>query len=120
MTRILIVDDETAIVRLLQELLAEEGYETLTASDGREALQQVQEARPDVVLSDVMMPFVNGLELARAIAENPAYRTIPVVLMTAGGRAVVAEGTPHAAVVAKPFELEQLLGTLQHLLAPPA
>lgn len=116
MTLILVVDDEAAILQLVQELLAEEGYETIAAHDGREALSRLADQAPDLVLADVMMPFVNGLELARAIHANPSYREIPVILMTAGGRAIIAEGVPHAAAVAKPFDVNTLLATLDRVL----
>jgi CheY-like chemotaxis protein len=116
MTLILVVDDEMAILEILQELLTEAGYETAIAHDGREGLSRLAEQPPSLVLSDVMMPFLDGLDLARAIEANPAYRKIPVVLMTAGGQSVIAADVPHAAYVPKPFDIDDLLGTLARVL----
>lgn len=116
MTLILVIDDETGIREFLRAMLADEGYETTLAGDGQEGLQRLEEALPDVVLSDVMMPFLNGIDLAMAIARNPRYRTIPVVLMSAVGRSVVTAGTPHAAYLPKPFDIGALLTTLEQVL----
>ncbi len=119
MTSVLIVEDEEALAALFQDLLTEEGYETYVAHDGRDALRQLAEVQPDVVLSDVMLPFVTGLELARAMAASPAHHTIPVILMTAAGQGMVMDGTPYAAFLAKPFDLSRLIATLERVLHPP-
>lgn len=85
--RILIVDDVPASVRLLAAKLSNEYYETLTASDGRQALKAVAEDDPDLVLLDVMMPGLDGFDVCRRIKGNPKTTHIPVVMVTAlGGR----------------------------------
>lgn len=120
---ILVIDDEIAIREVLAGLLADEGYETTLAGDGQEGLERLEETPADVVLSDVMMPRLNGLEVARAIAASPRFEAIPVVLMSAGGRAVITAGTPYAAYVTKPFDIDALLATLRQVLDathPPA
>jgi CheY-like chemotaxis protein len=117
MALILVVDDEAAMRNILQELLSEEGYQTALAVDGRDALRQLETVRPDLVLSDVMMPFMGGLELARTLAQHPQYHAIPVVLMSAGMSAARMRETPHAAYVGKPFNLEAVLTTLHAVLA---
>jgi CheY-like chemotaxis protein len=117
MTLILVVDDESTILEMLQDLLTEAGYETAIAHDGRERLRRLSQQPPSLVLSDVMMPFLDGLDLARARDATPACREIPVVLMTAGGQSVIATDVPHAAYVAKPFDIDGLLGTLARVLA---
>lgn len=80
--RILAVDDLEPNLVLLRQLLTREGYEVLTARDGDEAMQRVVADRPDIVISDVMMPRANGFELCRAIKAHPAFRLTPVVLVT--------------------------------------
>ena len=117
MALILVVDDEAGIREVLVELLADEGYQTALAVDGRDALRQLEATRPDLVLSDVMMPFMSGLELALALAQQPQYRDIPVVLMSAATPAALIRATPHAAYVDKPFTLEGVLTTLRRVLA---
>jgi two-component system cell cycle response regulator len=83
--KIVVVDDVQANVDLLRGLLTPEGYEVHTASDGAAALDLVARKMPDVVLSDIIMPKLNGFELCRRIKENRATRLIPVVLITALG-----------------------------------
>jgi DNA-binding response OmpR family regulator len=81
--RILIVDDDPVIVRLLQINFRLEGYDVDTASRGDEALQKVRANRPDVVVLDVMMPGIDGWEVARQLKDNPSVRHIPVIFLSA-------------------------------------
>ena len=81
--RILVVDDVEANVRLLQAKLEAEYYEVIPARSGPEALKLAAEARPDIVLLDVMMPEVDGFEVCRQLRADPATRHIPVVMVTA-------------------------------------
>ena len=117
---ILVVDDEAAIVELLQAVLDDEGYQVVTAGDGREALASLAAHRVALVLSDVMMPRLDGRELARAMRADPAHRAIPLILLSAASPAI-AQDTPHAAFVSKPFDLDALLATVARLLdaSPP-
>ena len=115
MATILVVEDEEPIAELLRAALEDEGHRVVTAADGREALARLAEVRPALVLSDVMMPHLDGRELARALAADPDLRTIPLVLLSALGVVSVA-GVPHAAFVGKPFELDHLLATIARLL----
>ena len=112
---ILVVDDEAAIVELLQAVLEDEGYEVVTAGDGREALVSLAANQVALVLSDVMMPRLDGRELARTMHADPAHRAIPLVLLSAASPAIVQD-TPHAAFVPKPFDLDALLATVAQLL----
>jgi len=80
---VLVVDDESSIRNGLVFLLRKEGYAPLEASNGREALQKVQDEKPDLVLLDIMMPELNGLEVCRRLKSNEDTRLIPVVLITA-------------------------------------
>lgn len=81
--KILAVDDERHIVRLIQVNLERAGYEVITAFDGREALTKISEERPDMVILDVMMPYMDGLETLKQIRANPATRELPVIMLTA-------------------------------------
>ena len=116
MPRILVVDDEQAISQVLHDLLTDEGYEVLTAGNGREALACLVNGRPDLVLSDVMMPLMGGAELCQALAANPQYGSIPVVLMSAAGEGTTRERCSYAAFVAKPFNLLDILDTVERVL----
>lgn len=81
--KILAVDDERHIVRLIQVNLERAGYEVVTAYDGREALKKIAEERPDLVVLDVMMPYMDGLETLKQIRSNPELRELPVIMLTA-------------------------------------
>ena len=81
--KILAVDDERHIVRLIQVNLERAGYQVITAYDGREALKKIEEEHPDLVVLDVMMPYMNGLEALKQIRANPKTRNLPVIMLTA-------------------------------------
>jgi len=81
--KILAVDDEKAIVRLVQVNLEREGYEVVTAYDGREALEKVASERPDLIVLDVMMPYMDGFEVLQQLKKDPETRDIPVIMLTA-------------------------------------
>lgn len=81
--KILVVDDEDRNRRLMEALLVPLGYEVILAVDGEEALRKVQETPPDVILLDVMMPRINGFDVARKLKENEETRIIPIVMVTA-------------------------------------
>jgi two-component system, OmpR family, alkaline phosphatase synthesis response regulator PhoP len=81
--KILAVDDERHIVRLVEVNLARAGYQVVTAFDGREALQKVGSENPDLIVLDVMMPYMDGFEVLRNLKANPETRDIPVIMLTA-------------------------------------
>jgi CheY-like chemotaxis protein len=106
-TAILVVDDEKPLRELLSMALEEAGFRVLQAYHGRQALEVAISARPDLIVSDVMMPLMNGVELCRALKSNPATARIPVILMSAAGKAV-AEGAKAEAFIDKPFDLDDM------------
>jgi CheY-like chemotaxis protein len=80
---ILIVDDEPFNVDLLEQELEDLGYHTVSASNGRQALERVASEHPDLILLDVMMPVMDGFSACRELKENDQTRLIPIVIMTA-------------------------------------
>jgi len=130
MSLILIVDDESAIAETLADLLVEEGYEVMVASNGRDGLERIAERRPDVVLLDSMMPVMSGREMLRRLGEEREEREardLPVILMSAGtgsARRIMGDVSWElAGFLRKPFELAQLLIVLERILksgSPPA
>lgn len=80
---LLIVDDEPQVRKLLETLLQHEGYQTLTASSGEEALQLVAQQPPDLILLDIMMPGMDGYEVASQLKGNAATANIPIIMLTA-------------------------------------
>jgi DNA-binding response OmpR family regulator len=117
--KILIVDDEPNIVLPLEFLMRKQGHEVLVASDGDEALDAIGAFAPDLVLLDVMLPRRSGYEICQTLREEPAWRHIKVVLLTAKGRDVeVAKGMAVGAddYVTKPFSTHELVERVERLL----
>jgi CheY-like chemotaxis protein len=109
--KILIVDDEVEILERLSHLLTGSGWNVITAPPGREALKQVRSGKPDAIVLDMIMPEMDGFEVARALKSDPIYRTIPILAATTlygrGDRErCLAAGCDD--YVAKPFTVEQL------------
>lgn len=80
---ILAVDDERHIVRLVQVNLERAGYNVITAFDGKQALDKIAQETPDLVVLDVMMPYMDGFEVLDTLRKNPATRELPVIMLTA-------------------------------------
>lgn len=117
--KILVVDDEPHIVMMLEARLRKNGFEVLTAASGSEAMAQVKKDRPDLILLDVMMPAVSGLEVCRTLKENPATKAIPVILLTAKSTErdqTLGISAGADAYVTKPYTPEELLGQIKELL----
>lgn len=115
MSRILIVDDEHDILEALQLILEMEGYAVDTASTGHEAIEKIATSVPDLVLTDVMMPIMNGLELLKRLRAHPEHRTIPVIISSAGSiDAQALRGSD--AFLKKPVDLDVLLRTIARVL----
>jgi DNA-binding response OmpR family regulator len=116
--RILVVDDEPQVVWVLQLALDAEGYEVLTARNGLEALAQIAEGHPELMVLDVMMPRMDGWSVMRELSKLPAEERPRVVMVTA-----LASGRDRAtavelgvdAYVPKPFDMDHLLGVLHGL-----
>ena len=117
--RVLVVDDAPANLTLLKQLLTREGYSVMTANDGVEALAIVEREAPDIVLTDVVMPRRDGVDLCRAIKANPASRLIPVVLVTSfQGHEDRLRGIEAGAddFLFKPFDPHELRARVRSLL----
>jgi len=104
--RILVVDDETHILQVLSLKLRNSGFEVSTAVDGEDALRQALDNPPDLIITDIQMPYMNGIELCSALFENKATTHIPVVVITARGHTLAQSDTDIANVrdvISKPF-----------------
>ncbi|RAP32532.1 two-component system response regulator [Candidatus Marinamargulisbacteria bacterium SCGC AG-439-L15] len=114
---VLIVDDETALLDMLEILLTPKGYTVVTAQDGVEALDVVKTCRPDAIILDVMMPRMSGYMVASLLKKSPEYEHIPIILLTAtaqiAGNITLATPTPYC--LKKPFKTESLLSVLDEV-----
>ena len=117
MQTVLIVEDEWAIADWLEVLLSENGYNVLSAGNGREALDILHRETPDLVLTDFMMPFVDGASLIAAMQEKSATREIPVVVMTSLLENVVRDRVVgYRAYLRKPFREAELMKIVEQIL----
>lgn len=117
--RILIVDDETSLVEVLAYNFTREGFEVDTAHDGREALQKCRIAPPDVVVLDVMLPLIDGLQVCRQIRNDPKLKNVRVLLLTARGEEtdeVVGFNLGADDYVSKPFRTRPLVERVKALV----
>lgn len=122
MKTVLVADDEDSMRKILEKRLAASGYAVLTAQDGAIALQLAKERKPDVILLDVMMPGIEGLEACRRLKAAPETAKIPVVIVSAkeskGFRQeVMAAGAD--ALVQKPYEFRELVKLIGDLTGGP-
>lgn len=108
----LVVDDDVDIREPLVELFENEGYGVASASDGRQALAEARRFRPDVILLDLRMPVMNGLEFRAEQARDPSLAGIPVIVISAEAHDMGA--TLH---LPKPFHLEEVLGAVRRFAA---
>ncbi len=118
----LVVDDDPVILKLLQVNFEMEGYVVTTAADGVKGLRAAREERPDVIISDVMMPHMNGLELVAALGADEMTGAIPVILLSARAQETDVNDGLHAGAddyVTKPFDPLELIDRVQQLLARP-
>jgi two-component system, OmpR family, phosphate regulon response regulator PhoB len=116
---VLIVEDEAPLVTLLRYNLEKEGFLVCEAGDGEEALVQIAERKPDLVLLDWMLPLVSGLEVCRRIRRSPQTRSLPVVILTARGEEPDrVRGLDSGAddYVVKPFSTSELVARLRAVM----
>jgi CheY-like chemotaxis protein len=112
MSRILVVDDEPDQRFLLRRIFERAGHEVTDAGDGAVALQAVRESAPDLVVTDMMMPVMDGAELIRCLRADPATAHVPI--LAASGDSQLAGGAD--AVVSKPYDWHHLLAAAYALL----
>ncbi|QEH37625.1 Response regulator MprA [Aquisphaera giovannonii] len=119
MKSILVVDDEFDLVGMLRSILEGEGYGTDSCSNGRAALERLKASKPDLLLMDVMLPYLSGLEVLRTMKGIPGLDGIPVVLMSSVQPGVKQRDYRWDAFLRKPFGLEDLLRTVRRFVGTP-
>ena len=118
MKKILVVDDDPVVIKLLESMLKGQGFEVVAASDGIDAMVQVKNTKPDLILLDIMMPELNGYEVCSHLKFDPQYKSIPIIILTSRdqelderiGRMMGIE------YMHKPIDRERLLATIAGLI----
>ena len=121
--RILAVDDDLAALRALRQILTQKGYDVAVAASGDEALEWLRQGTPDLVILDVAMPGLSGLETCRRIRTDPRFRETPVIFLTAKGMlSEMAEGLEAGSdlYLVKPVLASRLVALVGMFLSPEA
>jgi len=121
MATILVIDDDPVVCRLASHILELAGYSVVTLNNGREALHALEASTPDLVITDIMMPDMNGIELLQHIRADRRWADLPVIVLTARGsmddrRKVAEAGTIY--FLTKPFSSAQLVDQVKRLCPP--
>ena len=118
MAKILVVDDDVEIVTLIKMRLSARGYDVVTAADGRDALAQVQQHSPDLVVADLNMPNLDGWRFSQRVRDNAKFKTIPIILLSAmiekEGKASKYEVGDY--FMSKPVMVDKLLAQIEDYL----
>ncbi|GBC59410.1 response regulator [Desulfonema ishimotonii] len=117
--KIMAVDDSASIRQMVLFSLKKTGYEVAEAANGRIALESLRETQADLVITDLDMPEMNGIELTRNLRALPAYRTVPIVLLTTESAAEKKQDAKSAGAtgwITKPFTPAQLVSVVEKLL----
>ncbi|KAA0977024.1 response regulator [Pseudomonas sp. ANT_H12B] len=118
MTTILVVDDEYLIADILSFALEDEGFMVVTASNGQKGLEVLDRERPALIITDFMMPVMDGLEFATVVRALPSTNQLPIILMS-GAQAHIGMQTSDLfdAVLEKPFNIDSIIAEVKKLLA---
>ena len=119
MSTVLVVEDSPTQREMIIDLLKSNGLTVMVATDGMEALQQIQLSCPDLVVLDIVMPRMNGYEVCRQLKTDPKTQNVPVVMCSSKGEEFdrywgMKQGAD--AYIVKPFQTKELLGTVKQLL----
>ena len=116
--KILVAEDEPMLLKTIELKLKKEGYEVIASADGRDAIARIHEMDPDMVITDIMMPYASGLEIV-SIVKKPGSKRIPVIMLSAMEQEkVVMEAFELGAddYITKPFSLNELVIRVKRLI----
>lgn len=117
--RILTVEDSTSLREMISFVLKEAGYDVVEAKDGQDALSRLNETSVDMVITDLNMPVMNGIELTRSLRSSSAYKFIPIVFLTTESQEKKKQAAKEAGAtgwIVKPFKPEKLLKVVKRVL----
>ena len=114
--KILVAEDEMIMLKTIELRLKKDGHEIITCSDGREAIVKIAATNPDLIITDIMMPFASGLEIIEAVKKNDRKHAKIIVLSAMGQENVVLEAFQLGAddFITKPFSMPELITVLQN------
>jgi two-component system response regulator VicR len=117
MPRVLLVEDEESAAEILAMLLESEGFQVTRAPNGKRAIELLEEVKPALVITDYMMPAMDGIEMAKVIRAMPAFATLPILMTSGVAEAALKEyDSLLSAFLRKPFRIDALLEIVRRLL----
>lgn len=117
---ILVIDDEPHITHVVALKLRHAGYEVITAGDGEEGYEVACDVSPDLIITDIQMPYMNGVEMCQRLSANPPTAAIPVLVLTARGYALGPEDTARTNIrgtISKPFSPREILTRVEEVFS---
>ncbi len=117
---ILAVDDSSSIRQLLRSILSQSGYRVIEAVDGRDGLGKLAAEHADLIITDLHMPFMDGIGLINEVRKNPAYRFLPIIILTTEHQTTMKQAGVAAGATAwltKPFKQEELLRIISKVMS---
>ncbi len=120
--KILVVDDDQDIVFMIKSMLEKNGYEVITAADGYQALKLIKTNVPDLMISDLTMPMMNGWQLSMKVRQDERYKNTPIIVLSGllAGDAPPEQFESSNAYMVKPFDIFKLLDKVKELLQEPS
>jgi CheY-like chemotaxis protein len=119
MAVVLVVDDEVGIANLLSDVLSDEGHRVIVAANGHEGLKRAEEERPDLVITDFMMPVMDGAQLIEALADHPDLKGVPIYLMSSAPEAAIRDRcSGYALFIRKPFRIYDVVDLVARVVSP--
>jgi DNA-binding response OmpR family regulator len=117
--KILIVDDNEFIVEIMTYILNNKGYEVIALNNGHEVIDQIKTDNPDLVILDVMLPGINGLEICKEIKGNTATKNLPIIMCTGSDKLQLTMNQPDSPndVLYKPFDVDRFVNMVAYQLA---
>jgi DNA-binding response OmpR family regulator len=120
-TRVLVVDDQQYLRDIIAAILEDAGYSALAVGTSDEAMRRLEEIRPELLVLDMSLPGMSGLQLLDRLRESEAWHSLPVVMVSGDpGKLVAVEGRENVVALTKPFEVSVLIDEIRRVLGPPA
>jgi CheY-like chemotaxis protein len=119
MAVVLVVDDEVGIANLLADVLSDEGHRVIVAANGHEGLKRAEKERPDLIITDFMMPVMDGAQLIKALADNSDLKRVPVFLISSAPEAALRDKCScYALFIRKPFRIYDVVDLVTRHMGP--
>jgi len=120
-TRVLVLDDQEYLREIIAVILGDAGYPAVPVANTTEAVQRLEETRPDLLVLDMSLPGITGLEFLDELRRDPRWAALPVLMVSGDpGALATVQGRPNVGTLPKPFDVNVLISETQRLIGPPA